>query len=127
MRSNTRMPNQNGIGKYMDASDRIRQLGLMLCALACGAASYGQESGFQGDVTDVRVIRHVEQHPQAWRLWQPYIIQGERKRQLVVAFGAMTNGKKDMGDILASVSKDDGDTWEEPVTIFDHNQRQGSI
>lgn len=127
MRSKTQMSKQNGIGKYMDASDRIRRLGLMLCALACPAASYGQESGFQGDVTDVRVIRHVQQHPQAWRLWQPYIIQGNRKRRLLVAFGAMTNGKKDMGDILASVSKDDGDTWQQPVTVFDHNQRQGTV
>ena len=26
-----------------------------------------------------------------------------------------------MGDILATVSKDDGDTWEEPVAVFDHD------
>ena len=32
-----------------------------------------------------------------------------------------------MGDILATVSRDDGDTWEEPVAIFDHRQRQGAI
>jgi hypothetical protein len=32
-----------------------------------------------------------------------------------------------MGDILASVSTDDGDTWQEPVAIFDHRQRQGAI
>ena len=50
-----------------------------------------------------------------------------RKGQLIVAFGAMRNGKKDMGDILATVSKDDGDTWQEPVTVFDHNVRQGAI
>ena len=39
----------------------------------------------------------------------------------------MVNGKKDMGDILATISRDDGDTWEEPVAIFDHRQRQGAI
>lgn len=55
MRSNTQMSNQNGIGKYMNVSDKIRRLGLMLCALACPAASYGQEHRYQGDVTDVRV------------------------------------------------------------------------
>jgi hypothetical protein len=86
-----------------------------------------QAADYKGDVTDVTVIRRVEQHSQAWRLWQPFIIQGEKKRQLVVAFGAMVHGKKDMGDILASLSKDDGQTWETPVAVFDHNQRQGAI
>jgi hypothetical protein len=82
--------------------------------------------GYKGDVTDIRVVRRVESHPDSWRLWQPFIAQWKRK-YLVVAFGAMTNGKKDMGDIFASVSKDDGDTWGEPVAIFDHNRRQGAI
>jgi hypothetical protein len=82
--------------------------------------------GYKGDVTDVRVVRRVESHPDAWRLWQPFIAQWKRKH-LVVAFGAMTNGKKDMGDIFASVSKNDGDTWGEPVAVFDHNRRQGAI
>ena len=81
---------------------------------------------YKGDATDVRVVRHVESHPDAWRLWQPFIAQWKRKH-LVVAFGAMTNGKKDMGDILVSVSRDDGETWGEPVPIFDHNRRQGAI
>ncbi len=59
---------------------RIWLAALPLCALACGAAAFGQESGYEGDVTDVRVIRHVEKHPQAWRLWQPYIIQSTRQQ-----------------------------------------------
>jgi len=33
-------------------------------------------------------------------VWQPVIIQGQKKRHLIVAFGAMRRGKKDMGDIL---------------------------
>ena len=127
MKSNTWKPNQSGRDDSMNASNCIRRFGLILCVFACGAAAYGQDSGYEGDVTDVRVIRHVEKHPQAWRLWQPYIIESTRKGQLIVAFGAMRNGKKDMGDILVSVSKDDGDTWEEPVTLFDHNVRQGTI
>ena len=81
---------------------------------------------YKGDVTDIRVVRRVESHPDAWRLWQPFIAQWKRKH-LVVAFGAMTNGKKDMGDIFVSVSRDDGDPWGEPVAIFDHNRRQGAI
>lgn len=86
-----------------------------------------QAVDYQGDVTDIRVVRRVEQHPGSWRVWQPVIIQGNRHKRIIVAFGAMTNGKKDMGDILASVSKDDGDTWEEPVAIFDHRQLQGGL
>ncbi len=82
--------------------------------------------GYKGDVTDIRVVRRIESHPDAWRLWQPFIAQWKRKH-LVVAFGAMINNKKDMGDIFASVSKNDGDTWSEPVAIFDHNRRQGAI
>jgi len=85
-----------------------------------------QAGAYKGDVTDVRVVRRVESHSDAWRLWQPFIAQWKRKH-LVVAFGAMTNSKKDMGDIFASVSRNDGDTWGEPVAIFDHNRCQGTL
>lgn len=83
----------------------------------------GQDSAYQGDVTDLRVIRRVDQHSQAWRIWQPFIIQANKKQHLLVAFGAMVHGKKDMGDILVTLSKDDRDTWEAPLTIFDHTRR----
>jgi len=108
----------------------IAVISLNSCAsagsLSPKAPSARTAKNYQGDVTDVRVIRRIESHPDAWRLWQPVIAQWKRKH-LVVAFGAMTNGKKDMGDILVSVSKNDGDTWGEPLTIFDHNRRQGAI
>lgn len=112
--------------------DRIREsawivVGAQVTLLFCGVAVHAQAESYRGDVSDVRVIRHVTQHPYAWRVWQPFIIQGERERDLIVAFGAMVNGKKDMGDILASISRDDGDTWEEPVPIFDHRVCQGAI
>ena len=74
---------------------------------------------YEGDVTDIKVLRTVDKHPDSWRIWQPTIIKW-KKNQLVVAYGAMTNGKKDMGDIFAMVSRTDGDTWDEPVAIFDH-------
>ena len=102
-------------------------LAAQVAILIGGSNILAETKDYQGDVADVRVIRRVEQHPYAWRVWQPFIIQGERKRDLIVAFGAMVNGKKDMGDILSSVSRDDGDTWEEPVAIFDHRRRQGAI
>ena len=81
--------------------------------------------GYKGDVTDIRVIRRVENHTDSWRVWQPFIIQGQKKKHLIVAFGAMTNGKKDMGDIFASVSKNDGNSWEKPVAVFDHDRMEG--
>jgi hypothetical protein len=79
-----------------------------------------------GDVKDVRVVRGVEQHPGAALLWEPYIAEW-KPRHLVVAFGAGIPGKADMGDILACISTDDGDKWSEPVYVFDHNQRQGTL
>jgi hypothetical protein len=87
----------------------------------------GQPIQHQGDVSDVRVVRHVDQHPHAWRIWQPFIIQGDKKKDLLVAFGVQITGKSDMGDILVSLSRDDGDSWMEPVVVFDHRQRQGAI
>lgn len=81
---------------------------------------------FVGDVTDVRVIRHMEKHPGSSELWEPYLAQW-RARHLVAAFGVKIPGKTDMGDIVAVVSTDDGNTWGEPVTVFDHRERQGTI
>ena len=111
---------------------RIRESALtvavsLVAVLLSGTAVLAASKNHKGDVSDVRVIRRIEQHPYAWRVWQPFIIQGERARDLIVAYGAMVNGKKDMGDILATISRDDGDTWGEPVPIFDHRQRQGAI
>ncbi len=91
------------------------------------AASSAEEVAYEGEVTDIRVVRRLEQHPYAWKVWQPFIIQGDRRRDLLVAFGVQVNGKNDMGDILVSLSRDDGDTWQEPVAVFDHRERQGAI
>jgi hypothetical protein len=79
-----------------------------------------------GDVADVRVVRHMGQHPGAALLWEPYIAAW-KPRHLVVAFGAGIPGKTDMGDILASVSTNDGDTWSDPVVVFNHQQRHGAL
>src|SRR3954469_2078931 len=79
-----------------------------------------------GGVTNVSIVRHVDQHPGAALLWEPYIAEWKPKH-LVVAFGAGIPGKTDMGDILASVSTDDGNRWSEPAFVFDHNQRSGAM
>ncbi|MEP6671174.1 MAG: sialidase family protein [Chthoniobacter sp.] len=95
---------------------------LILAAVSATA----QNAEFTGDVRDVRVVRSVEQHPGASLLWEPYIAEWKPK-QLVVAYGAGIPGKTDMGDIVASVSTNDGDTWSEPAIVFDHNQRFGAM
>ena len=105
----------------------LRLVALSVFASVSRAATVlSQERDYKGDVTDVRVVRRVEQHPLAWRVWQPVILQGIKKNHLLVAYGAMRNGKKDMGDICVSISKNDGDTWEEPVVVFDHTRYEGT-
>lgn len=91
---------------------------LLLLALASQEIS--------GDVRDVKVVRRMEQHPGANLLWEPYIAEWKPKH-LVVAYGAGIAGKVDMGDIWASASKDDGETWEEAAVVFDHRQRHGAM
>jgi hypothetical protein len=85
-----------------------------------------RSADFTGDVTDVRTLRHMDQHPGSSELWEPYIAQWKGKH-LVAAFGVKIPGKTDMGDIMATLSTDDGDHWEYPVMIFDHRERQGTI
>jgi hypothetical protein len=97
-----------------------------LILMLSGAITRAEDAAFSGDVRDVRVVRSMEQHQGASLLWEPYIAAWKPK-QLVVAYGAGIPGKADMGDIWASVSTNDGDTWSDPVCVFDHNQRQGSI
>jgi hypothetical protein len=98
---------------------------LVVLWLVCPSAHAAKPS-HEGYVSDIRVLRHVDQHPDSWRVWQPFIAQW-KGRHLVVAYGAMTNGKKDMGDIFVMVSRNDGDTWDEPIAVFDHEERKGGI
>lgn len=85
----------------------------------------------EGEVTDLRILAHVSNHPGFWRVWQPFIAEwGDRpdhRRHLVVAYGAMVAGKGDMGDIYVVVSRDDGDTWTDPIHVFNHKERQGTL
>ncbi len=116
----------------MALGDSIRRLARVVAAaqlliLLGGSDMLAETPNHKGDVMNVRVLRRVEQHPHAWRVWQPFIIQGDRERHLIVAYGAMVNRKKDMGDILATISRDDGETWSEPVPIFSHRERQGAV
>lgn len=56
-----------------------RILASLILIFPFSASSHAQNTAHQGDVTNVRVIRRVEQHPYAWKIWQPFIIQGHKK------------------------------------------------
>jgi len=96
----------------------------LLLAIALCQPARAQD--YKGDVTDVTVVRHVEQQPGSALLWEPYIAEW-KPRQLVVAFGAGIPGKTDMGDILACTSSDEGKHWSDSVYVFDHQQRFGAM
>jgi hypothetical protein len=80
----------------------------IIIALSAASSRAGAQD-YHGDVTDVSVVRRVEQQPGSALLWEPYIAEW-RPKHLIVAFGAGIPGKTDMGDILACVSTDDGKT-----------------
>jgi hypothetical protein len=77
-----------------------------------------------GDTKDVRIIAKLQEPSIFDRLWQPSIAEWDR-RHLIVAYGVHLHGKVDMGDIVAAISTDDGETWSSPVRIFDHSLPQG--
>lgn len=79
-----------------------------------------------GDVTGVRTISKLAEPGPYKRLWQPFVAQWA-DGHMMVAFGAELRGKVDMGDILCSISIDDGDTFSQPVTIFDHRIALGPM
>jgi hypothetical protein len=108
---------------------------LALLATGCSALAFRQVpepvTAYKGDVRDIRIVDHVSNHPGFHRIWQPFIAQwgdrGGNRRHLVVAFGAMLEGKGDMGDIHVVVSRDDGNSWTPPITVFNHRERQGML
>jgi hypothetical protein len=100
---------------------------LLLAPLAALHAKDEVANGkITGDVRDVRVVRTADQEPRASLLGQPSIALWKDKH-LVVAYQKGIAGKTDMGSIDAIVSSNDGHSWSIPSTIFDHEQRHGSI
>lgn len=84
------------------------------------------DTSYTGDIAGVRSISTLVEPGPYNRLWQPFIASWAA-RHLLVAFGAHLTGKVDLGDILCAISTDDGDTWEEPVTVFDHRVALGPL
>jgi hypothetical protein len=81
---------------------------------------------YAGDVTDVRLVATLKRPGPFNRLWQP-VIEIWQSGHLLVAYGQHLTGKVDMGDIVCAISTDNGDSWEEPVTIFDHRVALGPL
>ncbi len=79
-----------------------------------------------GDVRDVSIVSELVQPAVYDRVWQPDIAPW-KPGHLLVAFGRHLRGAADMGDIVCAVSTDDGVSWDEPVTIFDHRVRMGAL
>lgn len=105
----------------------MRPISVLFAASLLATVLYAESARhYSGDVYDVRTIRHMDKHPGSSELWEPYIAQWNGPH-LVAAFGVKIPGKTDMGTIMASVSTDDGATWGDPVYIFDHSQRHGTL
>ena len=99
---------------------------LFLITFLVQTKAVAQNTKPTGDVSDVRVLRSVEQEPKTELLGQPSLALWKEKH-LVVAYQKGIPGKADMGSIDAIVSTNDGDSWGIPSTIFDHTERHGSI
>ena len=48
---------------------------LRLTLLLAGLFPAARAADFTGDVTAVRTIRHMDQHPGSSELWEPYLAQ----------------------------------------------------
>ena len=98
---------------------------IVLLFLTGGFAAYPQ--GWKtGDVTEIVTIDTLTRNSIYGRIWQPYIARWS-DQTYVVAYGRQLKGKTDMGDIMCSVSKDNGKTWGVPSVIFNSQMPNGTI
>ena len=84
------------------------------------------DRSYEGDVADVRQIAEMQCPGPYHMIWQPALALW-KKDHLIVVYGGQLEGKSDRGDMMCSVSGDDGDTWSYPVTVFDHRERFGAM
>ena len=78
------------------------------------------------DVTDIVMVDELAENSIYDRIWQPYIAQWN-EQTYVIAYSRQLKGKVDMGDIICSVSKDQGKNWGVPITIFDSQTPNGTM
>ena len=79
-----------------------------------------------GDVTEIVTVDELAENSIYDRIWQPYMAQWD-EQTYVIAYSRQLKGKVDMGDIICSVSKDQGKTWGVPITIFDSQASYGTM
>ncbi len=79
-----------------------------------------------GDVRDVSVIDTLDANGPYNKIWEPHFTKWTGK-QFVVCYGLQVRGKGDMGDIVCSVTRDAGRTWEPRALVFDHRLRNGTV
>src|SRR5690606_26271835 len=96
----------------------------MLSMVLIVSISMSQEKSYRGDVEDVRMIATLEDFNNVPKLLVPHIAVW-KDRHVIAAFEAGIPGKVDMGDIISSISEDDGDTWGKRAVIFDHKEKYG--
>lgn len=97
---------------------------VLIFLLGFGFISLNAQERHEGDVTNVRTISSLSDHPESPKLLIPHIVEWKPKH-LVVVYEVGIAGKVDMGDIVSIVSADDGDSWKGRVTIFDHREKRG--
>ncbi len=83
-------------------------------------------SAAHGDVTDIVEIDTLPTDSIYSKIWQPFIAKWT-DRHYVAAYGLQLRDKGDMGDVVCSISKDQGKRWSPPIMIFDHRIPNGSV
>ncbi len=78
-----------------------------------------------GDVTDIVTVDELAENSLYDKIWQPYLTHWDAQTY-VIAYSRQLKGKVDMGDIVCSVSRDQGKTWGVPITIFDSQLPNGT-
>ncbi len=106
----------------MKTSGRILSLMLFSALMFTGQNSLAQKTGDVKDVVTVDVLPPNSLYKQ---VWQPFIARW-KKNHYVVAYGLKLDGKKDMGDIVCSITRDGGKSWTPPIIIFDHRLPNGT-
>ena len=97
---------------------------LLLVMSICAAAP--TRIAVAGDASDVVMIDELDLNGPYNKIWEPYIAKWNDEHY-VVAYGLQLRGKLDMGDIVCSLSLDQGKSWSPRIMVFDHGQRNGPV
>ena len=101
-----------------------RMIGVICTVLSFIPLTYGQTA--TGEVTDIVTVDELDKNSIYDRIWQPYLARWD-EQTYVIAYSRQLKGKVDMGDIICSVSKDQGKTWGVPITVFDSQTPNGTM